>query len=266
MANFRTFTNLFQFDNPLQLLVNRMFFGSTGPTIYHHGKLQFLADHNAGDQDGPRACVVPGLYDPFFEVIEWKIPVNFMDLGANAGGFVLGLLKNGRQIGKGVVVELNPLTWSRLVYNIYANVPEASGNIEIINGAVAKTEGHLDIRLGAGSVGDSVLGCESGTLHHLPCYSLPGLLERFEGMTVDVLKIDIEGSEYDLLEESCDCLANVRYLLIEIHSVPDHQESEVLDWIQTCGFSKVHPSRKPVESNVFLFRNDRIPSQAGGPA
>ncbi len=264
MPNFRTFFNLFQFDNPLQLLVNRSLFGKTGPTLYRHGPLQFLVDHQAGDQDGPRACVVPGLYDPFFDVIEWNGPVNFMDLGANAGGFVLGLLKNGQQLGKGVSVELNPLTWSRLVYNIHANVADACGNIDVINGAVSKTDGFLDIRLGAGSVGDNVQGCEFGTLHHLPCHSLPMLLERFGGKPVDILKIDIEGSEYDLLEVPGSCLANVRYLLIEIHSIAGRQEAEVETWIRECGFSVVQPSRPPLESNVLLFKNDKISPPAQG--
>jgi FkbM family methyltransferase len=261
--NLHSARNLFRFDNPLQLLFNRALFGATGPTIYRHGDLQFLVDHNAGDQDGPRSCVVPGLYDPFFEVIEWKGPVTFLDLGANAGGFVLGLLKNERQIDKGVAVELNPLTWSRLVYNIYSNFPRASSCIEIINGAVSKTDGSLDIRLGTGSVGDNVQGCETGTLHHLPCYTLPALLARLAGKTVDVLKIDIEGSEYDLLEVSGECMANVRYLLIEIHAILGQKETDVHDWIRRCGFSLVKPSRAPIESNVFLFQNDRISTDNG---
>jgi FkbM family methyltransferase len=261
--NLQTAKNLFRFDNPLQLLLNRALFGSTGPTIYRHGKLQFLVDHNAGDQDGPRSCVVPGLYDPFFEVIEWIGPVTFLDLGANAGGFVLGLLKDGREIGKGVVVELNPLTWSRLVYNVYANVPGAFSSIEIINGAVAATDGYLNIRLGAGSVGDSVFGSENGTDYYLECHPLPALVARFCGARIDLLKIDIEGSEYDLLTVARDCLESVRYLLIEIHSIEGRNVSEVHSWLAACGFAPVQPSRQPIESNVFLFRNDSIQTGSG---
>jgi len=254
----QTLRNIFRFSNPLQLLVNRTLFSRTGPTIYRHGELQFLVDHHAGDQDGPRSCVEPGLYDPFFDVIQWNGPVTFLDLGANAGGFVLGLLKNGQGIGMGVAVELNPLTWARLIYNIYSNVPLASEHIEILNGAVAGTDGYLDIRLGAGSVGDCISGSATGTLYHLKCHTLPSLVGRFSGTTIDLLKIDIEGSEYDLLAVSKACLASIRYVLIEIHSIPGRRESEVHDWIRNCGFTQVQPSRPAIEANVFLFRNDAL--------
>jgi FkbM family methyltransferase len=260
VANLQTFKNLFRFSNPFQILINRALFGDTGPTVYRHGSMQFLVDHNAGDQDGPRSCVEPGLYDPFFDAMYWNGPVTFLDLGANAGGFVLSLLKNGHEIGKGVAVELNPLTWSRLIYNIYSNVPLASEKLTVINGAVAGTDGFLDIRLGAGSVGDSTAGCESGNLYHLKCHTLPELVSHFEGELIQILKIDIEGSEYDLLQVPADCLRNVRNLMIEIHSIPGHNESEVHDWIRNCGFSPIAPSWQPVEPNVFLFRNDRNPA------
>ncbi len=266
MSKLRNIYNIFRFSNSLQLLVNRALFGRIGLTVYRHGKLQFLVDHHAGDQDGPRSCVEPGLYDPFFEVIQWHGPVTFLDLGANAGGFILGLLKNGYSINKGVAVELNPLTWARLIYNIYANVPLASERIEILNGAVAGAGGTLDICLGDGSVADSVAGCATGTLYHLACYTLPSLIARFAGRTIDLLKIDIEGSEYELLAVTPDCLATVRYLLIEIHSVQDRNEAEVHAWVRRCGFSQVRSSRPSIEPNVYLFRNDLLRvSEASNP-
>lgn len=236
--------------------MNRALFGSTGPTVYRHGSIQFLVDHNAGDQDGPRSCVEPGLYDPFFEAIEWNSPVTFLDLGANAGGFVLGLIKNGYEIKKGVAVELNPVTWSRLVYNTYANVPNAYGALRILNGAVAADEGMLEIRLGGGGVGDSVRGSENGTLYQLPQITLESLVASFSGNEIDILKIDIEGSEYDLIHTDPSLLRSVRYILIEIHSVPGRKESEIRKWIESAGFSELAPSYKPEEDNVFLFQKN----------
>jgi FkbM family methyltransferase len=250
----KTLKNIFQFKNPLQILCNRLFFGSTGPSIYRYKTLQFIVDHDSGDQDGPRSCVVPGLYDPFFDVIEADGPLNIIDMGANAGGFVLALLKNGQTVGRGVSVELNPVTWSRLIYNVYANVPDAYGKMSVLNGAVAPDEGFLEIRLGGGGVGDSVKGSVDGTLYHLPCYTPESLVAGFNSQEIDIIKIDIEGSEYDLLNTPANVLRTSRYILIEIHAIPGRSESEVRNWIENADFQELAPSRRPEEDNVFLFK------------
>lgn len=251
-----TLKNLFRFANGLQVILNRLLFIKTGPTVYSYGDLTFLVDHKAGDQDGPRACVIPGLYDPFLEVIGAKDELTFLDLGANAGGFILSLLKNRRTVGEGVAVELNPVTWSRLIYNVFANVPDAHGKMSILNGAVSRDDGFLDIRLGGGGVGDNVNGSPDGTPYHLPCHTLESLVERFRGKELDIIKIDIEGSEFELLGTQPEILRSARYILIEIHEIPGRKGAEVREWIEMAGFSEIAPSRKPLEDNVFLFRRD----------
>ena len=248
-----------KFTNGPQIILNRLFFKTTGPTIYRHSELTFLVDHDSGDQDGPRACVHPGLYDPFLAATGLAGGVRFIDLGANAGGFILAMLKAGFRMDQGIAVELNPLTWSRLVYNVYRNVPSAKNRISLMNGAVSGTGGTLDIRLGGGGVGDNIGGTETGELYHLEKFTLPNLLGKMGEGRIDLLKIDIEGSEYELLDIPADTLRPIDWLLIEIHDLPGCDPSEVFQWIESCGFEGVEPSTKPIESNVFLFRNKNAP-------
>lgn len=256
-----------RFSNGLQVLANRLLWNRTGPTIYRHNSLTFLVDHDRGDQDGPRSCVFPGLYDPFLMTIRKESSKNalvFLDLGANAGGFILALLKNGFEIERGTAVELNPITWSRLVYNAYANVPDASSRLKLLNGAAGCEDGTLNVRLGNGSVADSITGDKAGTRYTLPSFGIAALLNNFNPTNVDLLKIDIEGAEYSFLSILPNVLNNVRWIIIEVHEVADHDAAEIHEWLEAAGFVSLEPSSKPVESNVFLYRNEeyamRVPS------
>ena len=104
-------------------------------------------------------------------------------------------------------------------------------------------------------MGDSVSGSDSGDLYRLPCHTLPDLLEKFRGETVDILKIDIEGAEYELIAGDPGILACVSWVIIEIHEVPGRKTEEVNAWIESAGFEAVPPKGTPIENNVHLFRN-----------
>lgn len=255
MTPAQTLLNYLRFGNGFQVLINRLIFRKTGPTIYHHENLTFLVDHEAGDQDGPRACVFPGLYDPFLNATDLRGEVSFVDLGANAGGFVLSLLKAGLEPSTGICVELNPVTWSRLVYNVFRNVPSAVGKIKLLNGAVADSAGVMEIRLGNGGVGDNIGGTLDGDLYSLQRYTLDHLATLMPDGMIDILKIDIEGSEYEIFSAPQEILCRVRWLLIEIHEIKGQNSRSLKELFEKSGFLLTPPTSPPIEDNVFLFRN-----------
>jgi len=242
-----------RFGNSIQILVNRTLFPSRGVVSYKHGELDFLVDHDAGDQDGPRACVEPGLYDPFLAATDLAGEIRVLDLGAQAGGFLLALRKAGLGIAKGVCVELHH-TWSRLVYNAYRNVPGAHERLELLNGAVAPDEGELRVRLGRGGVGNSVAGEAGGAEYRLPKFPLEALVGRFESGEIDLLKIDVEGMEHEFASLPPELLRGVRWLIVEIHG-EDPPDSPLRRWIARGGLKPEDPASSPIESNVFLFHN-----------
>jgi FkbM family methyltransferase len=51
----------------------------------------------------------------------------------------------------------------------------------------------------------------------IPAVTVPGLLQRFGRRQVDLLKIDIEGSEVELLKQSASWIASVEAMVIELH-------------------------------------------------
>lgn len=248
---------LFKFDNTAQLLLNRLFFPCGGPNIYHLDGLEILVDHSAGDQDGTRSCLIPGLYDPCFEVLD-NLPqsLSVLDLGANGGGFLLALKHSGREIRRAVAVELNPHTYSRLALNIQRNIPNNHDHVFAINGAAGGTDGELRVNLGRGSVGDSVNGSSTGgEEYHLPCFSFLTLAGHFpENEDIDICKIDIEGAEYSLLENApIALLRRCKYIIIEIHEISKKSPENLIFLIMSAGFRKVETLRPLLETTVFLF-------------
>lgn len=250
------FSLLLNFRNRWQLIVNRLIWPNGPPVFYQFGELEFLVDHSAGDQDGARSCIVPGLYDSCLTSIP-GLPKELvlLDLGANGGGFALALRKHGFAIRQAVMVELNPHTWSRAVFNVFRNIPGAHSTTRILNAAAGGEDGLLEIRLGRGSVSDSVKGSSEGDLLRIPMHSFSSLLTHFpEGTEIDICKIDIEGAEYDLFGRIRPAeILRCRWIIIELHEIPGSSPEDVRQRILDFGFAEFTPREKPIEDNVFIF-------------
>ena len=73
----------------------------------------------------------------------------------------------------------------------------------------------------------------------------------FAGETVELMKLDVEGAEYDILASPFrECLKQVSNLIIEIHPMPGRSQSEVTTALAAAGFMEAGRSG----DNVFLFR------------
>jgi FkbM family methyltransferase len=53
--------------------------------------------------------------------------------------------------------------------------------------------------------------------------------------TIDILKLDVEGAEYDILHPPTPWLSSVRCLIIELHGEAAHRD--IPGWLQVAGFS-----------------------------
>ena len=262
----KRFEILIGFGNRVQLVFNRILFPRCSALLYQLDELEVLVDHNAGDQDGVRSCLCPGLYDPILQMLAGVSgSVNVLDLGANGGGFLLALKYHGFSIGRAVAVELNPHTWSRLVFNTYRNIPNAPMRLVLLNGAAGAVDGELEVYLGRGSVSDTVAGNRDGegNKYILPTYSLGTLLRYFkQDDLIDICKIDIEGAEFELLRTiDHDSLAKIQSIIIEIHEVEGKDCSSIFESIKNAGFRLVELNEKLIEPNVYLFCREELDFQ-----
>jgi len=253
------FAACLRFGNPLQLVLARLFFRKTRFVPHRLGDAQFVADQSGGDECGLRPCLVEGMYDPFLAaagIFKAGAPLDIADLGANAGGF--SLIFAARQIGvrKILAVEMNPLTHSRLRLNLLTNFGPAAVPLNV---AVGGRDGVVQIPFTFGGTGESVprLGKIAGSLFDVPMLTLDRLLgNEFQGRSIDLLKMDIEGAEWDVLDSGqCGCFANCKNLIIEIHPREGRALDDFSAAVRRFGL-RLDPVRNPDADYVFLFRRE----------
>lgn len=248
-----------RFGNPLQLALARLFFRKTRFVPHRLGGAQFVADQSGGDECGLRPCLVEGMYDPFLAaagISSAGAPLDIADLGANAGGFSLIFAARRLAVRKILAVEMNPLTHSRLRLNLLTNFGPAAVPL---NAAVGGRDGAVQVPFTFGGTGDSVSSAETtaGSSFEVPMLTLDSLLgAEFPGRSIDLLKMDIEGAEWDVLGSGqCRFLANCKNLIVEIHPRGGRALESFADAVRGFGLL-LDPVRNPAAADVFLFRKE----------
>jgi len=244
-----------RFDNRIQLILDRIFFRGTRFVPHRLNNIDFVADQKGGDECGLRPCLVEGMYDPFLEVaglLRGSRAVNVVDLGANAGGFSLIFATRGIAVRKIASVEMNPLTYSRMRLNVLtAYGPKA----DPVNAAIGKESGKAHVPFSYGGTGDSVDNKhDDNTGFTVPMVTFDDLLGRsFAGETVDVVKMDIEGSEWDVINSgACQRLKDCSCLIVEIHPRDGRRVGDFEKAVGPFGLV-LSPVRNPQEPDVFCF-------------
>jgi FkbM family methyltransferase len=103
---------------------------------------------------------------------------------------------------------------------------------------------------------DSSTWLKAGGSDTLPCTSLAREMERNGHDSIDLLKIDIEGFEYEVLES---CLAEkipIKQLCVEFHDffpeIPRSKTTNMIRALQAHGFDLIHRHR---HDHTFLRRD-----------
>jgi FkbM family methyltransferase len=139
----------------------------------------------------------------------------FVDAGSNIGLAVLyWTLRYPR--AHGVACEPDPSSCGLL----RENVAGWQARFDILETAVGARDGIASFAVEGGDAGHlAEAPAAAGTLQ-VAVRRLSPLLDR----PVSLLKIDIEGAEYEVLEEICGSFGNVRRIFVECHSYPDRPQ------------------------------------------
>ena len=251
---------IWYFDNRWQLLFSRLFFRHERINIYRLKGMNILVDHLAGDANGAREIIVSPMYRQFLPQMKLDSPVNVLDIGANNGGFPLMLRANDIELKKVVSVEFNPNTFGRMRFNLERN---AGCEFIGINAAICGEAREIEVRLGEGSVGDSIYAAnvESSGAH---LYHLNGMTfdeiysSTFGEEKVDICKIDVEGAEYEIFNTPHhDRVTRCRYLIIEIHEEQGRNPNDVVRRLSELEFVE-QPPVQMVEPAVHFFVNSAL--------
>lgn len=183
-------------------------------------------------------------------------PRRIVDLGANIG---MGSLSLESQFpgAEFICVEPDPRNLSLLETNLQINDLDA----EIVAAAVGTTPGKLDLRFDADPTCSAL---ETSPMHDLSnstaveVVTIPDLLARKGWETIDLMKIDIEGTEDQLLSGNNAWLAKVEAIVLEIH--PNTTPEKIASYLQPFGFRliRIGHGREPV---YFASRPRSLPAK-----
>lgn len=251
------------FDNYWQLMLSRLLFRGTSLVVYKKNDCELLVDQHTGDVNGIRSVIASKMYSQFFGQLAGlrNRPLNIIDLGSHVGGFPILLHLHGFNIGRLSCVELNPLTYSRMCFNIANNL---KCEFEPVQGAVCGERRQFILHLGRGSTSDSIYAAESGRQgpSHFASRKVQGwtfdeIYKRSfpNNDVIDLCKIDIEGAEYDVFlgssahESICRCA----YLIMEIHPRKTHSASLLIDRLAAY---RIKVASHDPQTDVYLFKNE----------
>jgi FkbM family methyltransferase len=171
-----------------------------------------------------------------------------VDLGSHIGMTVL-YFKMLFPKSKIIAFEPVPYNFEILKKNIEENQLE---NVELVEAVIAPKGGILRIqepigegawRSGAGIIPKGWKGIQTNREIKVDAVGIQELLQE----KIDVLKMDIEGMEYEVIRNMGPNIKNVKNMLIEVHPRKDHRIEEIQKILVQNGFKlEINPD----ESNL----------------
>lgn len=170
-------------------------------------------------------------------------PKSILDVGANVGVFTLRAAELFPE-ARISAFEPSPLAYQQLAQNVRAN--PALSNIATHRCAVVGSSALHEVQFWIDATGspcstliDSAVRDRAvGRWEKVPTVSLTSVLAS--AGAVDLLKLDVEGAEYELLmETSPSALACVDRIVVEYHPIANHHYTEIVDALAVAGLGLV---------------------------
>jgi FkbM family methyltransferase len=159
-----------------------------------------------------------------------------LDIGAHIGTFT-ALASKAAKNGRVYSFEPDEGNFSLLKENMQLN---GIRNVHPINAAVSKKSGRLRFFLNTGANNCHSIYRPSQTAKEVvvDAISLGDFVKSRGIMRIDLLKMDCEGSEYEImLNCPMEVLKMVRRIAMECHEVPGHSADEIRDLLEGSGFA-----------------------------
>ena len=206
-----------------------------------------------------------GATNDYISILRPAAGETVLDVGAYCGLSVIAFARAVGPTGKIYAFEPDPANFAALTKNI----DEAKlANVVLKNAALSSTEGTL-LFSSEGNMGSAIVGEARlrGAAIEIRSERLKSLYESGEIARIDVVKADIEGAEYALLEDSVDVIRKTRARwAIELLADPVSKVGVDVDRVRSIfdhvGYvSYLQPaSESAAAPTLFTFPDDRVPA------
>jgi FkbM family methyltransferase len=200
-------------------------------------------------RNGMRFRARPGTMDKavFREVWvrEMYVPPGFgldcartvVDIGAHVGAFTLFAADRAAHGARLIAFEPDEANFARLDHHVRTN---RIRNCQAINAAVAASDGRAPLYRSANNTGGHSLVARPGArVGPVRTLALAPFLEREGIADIDYLKIDCEGSEYDIVFNlPASWFRRIRQIGMEVHAVDASRTSRAMKaFLESRGFA-----------------------------
>lgn len=186
------------------------------------------------------------LYEEYLMDYDFK-PEIIIDCGANIGMATV-YFKNKFPDAKIVSIEPEPSNFELLQKNT-----KAYNNVFCLQGGIWNKPTNLLVKdMGVGSWGFMIEESETQTPESISAYTIDQIMQQFGIDRIDILKIDIEGSEKELFENNYAAwLPKTKVLIIELHDrMRKGCSKSVFKALSDFNFSTAQKGE-----NIFVFLN-----------
>lgn len=203
--------------------------------------LKFKVRAGTSDRNILNEVFIEDFYEKEFNVKRGDVVV---DIGANIGAFTI--LAAGKKAGKVYSFEPFKQNYELLKQNVALN---SFTNVDAINKAVYNKEGEKKLILaGGGNFGGNSFAKdhwqtkESENYETVKTISLNKFLTEKRIQRIDILKIDCEGSEYEILfNASKKTLSKIKKITMEFHNFKDNKDStKLVEFLKENQFEVKH--------------------------
>jgi len=160
----------------------------------------------------------------------------FVDIGANIGSYTL--ISSESAAAQIHAFEPHPSTFQLLRRNVERN---QRNNVMLHNVALGSAEGEVYLTDCSGSSINHIVSGNSETVGAIavPCHRIDNMCQR-AGIVPAIVKIDVEGFEFDVLLGFGDFLSAIQVLLIEMNGLSDKRsqgQKEIHSLLTSKGLS-----------------------------
>ena len=163
------------------------------------------------------------------------------DVGANIGSFTVVAARLVGEAGRVFAFEPNPIAFARLEENVALN---RLGNVRCFPFAIGGRAGSFEFfshdRANFSSLFEGVdrRGLEGMNADTVAVRTLPEVIAELGLESIDLLKLDCEGAEYEIVDHlDAKAAGIIRQLAMETHAVPGRSRRDLIGRLAELGFA-----------------------------
>jgi FkbM family methyltransferase len=190
----------------------------------------------------------------------WRDCQSIVDAGANIGVFSVWA---ARQLPQAQILSLEPFpeTFARLQHNLRTN--HFGPRVQSVQLALAGQSGERQMKAGEESQRRSLVPTDraEGEAVKVPSITLAELFDRYSLEQIDLLKMDIEGSEWEVLFSTPPfILSRIRRLQLEYHEVHarfGYSKAQLFAHLAEAGLKLTHCVEDRHGTGIAVFEQER---------